>query len=98
MRVVRQLTRYDARNKLAIVSNNLYLAKQTPPKSNDISQNLDSIQKAVDQTERIFDFAAVYEKLGVEKLTTIDISSSIKAATTLNMKNIELINECNCKS
>ncbi len=77
LRVVGQLTRHDARNKLAIVSNNIYLAKHSPQKNNDISHNLDSIQNAVDQTEKIFDFAAVYEKLGVEKLTTIDISSSI---------------------
>ena len=95
LHVVGQLTRHDARNKLAIISNNIYLAKHTPQKNNDISQNLESIQKAVNQTEHIFDFAAVYEKLAIEKLTTIDVGSSVnEAATTLNLQNVELINEC----
>ncbi|MFA5364911.1 MAG: HAMP domain-containing sensor histidine kinase [Candidatus Bathyarchaeia archaeon] len=95
LHVVGQLTRHDALNKLATISNNVYLAKLNLTEGNATQKKLDSIENATQQIAQIFNFARVYEQLGVEKLSTIDVSRCItEAATVLGLGNIELVNEC----
>jgi len=94
--VVGRLTRHDARNKLSVIANNVYLAKQKLPANHSSLEFLDDVESAVDQIEKIFDFARNYEMLGVEELTLMDVGKSIDEAAILlsGMNEVKLVNKC----
>jgi len=94
--VIGRLTRHDARNKLSVIANNVYLAKQKLPANHNSLEFLDDVESAVDQLEKIFDFARNYEMLGVEELTIMDVGKSVEEAAILlsGMKEVKLVNEC----
>jgi signal transduction histidine kinase len=95
LHVVGQFTRHDALNKLATISNNVYLAKQNLPEDNIARERLDSIENATNQISQIFSFARVYERVGVEKLSNINVTTCInEASAVLGLGNIELVNDC----
>ncbi len=94
--VVGKLTRHDARNKLSVMANNVYLAKQKLAANHNSLEYLGEIESAIDQMEKIFDFARTYEMLGVEALSYVDVEKSVKEAAMLfsGMNGIKLVNEC----
>jgi len=94
--VVGRLTRHDGRNKLAVVLNNLYLAKQRLGEDTVTLDYLRGIESAVEQMEKIFDFARTYEMLGAEELSYANVENSINEAVTLfsDLAGTKLINEC----
>jgi PAS domain S-box-containing protein len=94
--VVGRLTRHDARNKLSIIANNVYLAKHKLPADHAASEFLGDVESAVDQIEKIFDFARNYEMLGVEDLSYMDVGKSVEEAAILHsgMNGVKLVNEC----
>jgi signal transduction histidine kinase len=94
--VVGRLTRHDARNKLSIIANNIYLAKQKIAPNNDALEFLGDVESAIDQMEKIFDFARNYEMLGVEELVYMDVGKSVEEAAILlsGMNGVKLVNEC----
>lgn len=95
LNVVGKISRHDARNKMAVIANNVYLAKLKLSKDNQILENLESVEKAVEQIERIFNFSSVYEKLGVEQLSTVDVGKCVdEAGVVLGSDSIELVNGC----
>jgi len=96
LKVVGSLTRHDVRNKLAIIANNLYLAKQALGKSSEALEYLESIDEALSQIESIFEFAKIYEKIGVEGLTVFDVGKTFDEAVGLfsGLKDVKLFNEC----
>jgi len=94
--VVGRLTRHDARNKLSLITNNAYLAKQKLAANHTAVEYLGDIESAVDQMEKIFDFARTYEMLGVEELSYMNVEKSVDEAAILfsGMNGIKLVNEC----
>ncbi len=96
MEIVGRLTRHDVRNKLSAVLGNIYLAKQALPPENESMKYLNETELAVNQIEKIFDFARIYEKLGKEKLSPIDVGKSFGTAVSLiNSQNgVDFENEC----
>jgi PAS domain S-box-containing protein len=94
--VVGKLTRHDARNKLSVIANNVYLAKQKLAANHNSLGYLGDVESAVDQMEEIFDFARNYEMLGVEELSYMDVGKSVEEAAILlsGMNGIKLVNEC----
>jgi len=94
--VVGRLTRHDARNKLSIISNNIYLAKQKLPANHKSSVYLCDVESAIDQMEKIFDFARTYEMLGVEELSYMDVGKSVEEAAILlsGLNEVTLMNKC----
>jgi sensor domain CHASE-containing protein/two-component sensor histidine kinase len=93
--VVGSLTRHDVRNKLAIIANNLYLAKKKLEGNSDILENFDAINVAIDKVDKIFEFAKTYEKVGAEELTYIDVKQIIQEAIMIQeLNDINLVNEC----
>jgi PAS domain S-box-containing protein len=95
LRVVGSLTRYDVRNKLSAVTGYAYLLKKKHSDQSDIVEGLSKIEQAVKETVKIFDFAKMYEQLGAEELTTIDVEAKINEATALFSGSIpKIINEC----
>lgn len=96
LQVVGGLTRHDIRNKLSTISSNAFLAKKTLTKGHKALTHLERIESACKQAASILDFAAIYEKLGLEKLTLVDVGTSIDEAVSLfpDMKNVDVVNEC----
>jgi PAS domain S-box-containing protein len=94
--VIGRLTRHDARNKLSIIANNVYLAKQKLPANHKSLKYLGDVESAIDQMEEIFDFARNYEMLGVEELSYMDVGKSVDEATILfsGLAEVKLVNEC----
>ncbi|HDQ06326.1 MAG TPA: PAS domain-containing sensor histidine kinase, partial [Candidatus Bathyarchaeota archaeon] len=94
--VIGRLTRHDARNKLSVIANNAYLAKQKLPANHKSLRYLDDVESAIDQMEEIFDFARNYEMLGMEELSYMDVGKSVDEAVILfsGLAEIKLVNEC----
>jgi signal transduction histidine kinase len=93
--VVGSLTRHDLRNKLSIITSNVYLAKQKLADDPDASEFLETIESTIDTLEKIFDFARTYEKVGLEDLSYVDVEKSVnEAAILLGLEGVELVNEC----
>ncbi len=94
--VVGRLTRHDARNKLSVIANNAYLAKQLLADNRNAAEYLDSIESAVEQIEKIFDFTRTYEMLGAEELSYINVEKSVNEAVRLftDINSWKIINEC----
>jgi PAS domain S-box-containing protein len=96
LRVVGRLTRHDVRNKLTAVMGNVYLARKRSADNPKLSECFNEIEKAIQQTTRIFDFAKDYEMLGMEELTYIDVEKAFNEAAQLfaNLKGTEIVNLC----
>ncbi|MCW4016895.1 MAG: PAS domain S-box protein [Candidatus Bathyarchaeota archaeon] len=94
--VVGKLIRHDTRNKLSVIVNNVYLAKQQLARNNDVSEYFDSIDSAVDQIEKLFSFSKVYEMLGAESLSYIDCEKCVAEALSLfsGIDDLTFVNSC----
>ena len=57
------------KNKLSAVSCYAYLLKKKHKDQSDIVEGLSRIEQAVADSVKIFEFARMYEQLGVESLT-----------------------------
>jgi len=94
--VVGSLTRHDVRNKLTAARANIFLAEKKLGRNNDALKHLWEINAAIGLTERIFDFARTYEKLGVEELAPMNVEKSIAEAVSLfsDLKGVKVVNDC----
>jgi signal transduction histidine kinase len=60
-----------------------------------IVDGLGKMEQAVKETVKIFDFAKMYEQLGAEELTPIDVEAKINEACTLFSGTLPtIVNEC----
>ena len=95
LRVVGSLTRHDVRNKLSAITGYSYLIKKKLKNNPDVVDKLDKMEQSVKDVERIFDFARVYEKLGSEELTFVDVGQAVEGAKALFSDPIpKVINNC----
>ena len=95
LHVVGSLTRHDVRNKLSIVTGNIFLAKKRLSDSPVISEYLHDIDSACRQILEIFEFAHSYESLGVEELVYVDVGKTVDEAVMLFPDlNINITNNC----
>lgn len=95
LRVVGSLTRHDVRNKLSAITGYAYLLKKKHADEADIIEGLSKMEESVKETIRIFDFAKMYEQLGAEELTYIDVEDKLNEAITLFSSPLpKIINEC----
>lgn len=94
--VIGKLTRHDVSNKISIIRNNVHLAKKRVKNNKIISEYLKSIESAINQTDKIFEFAKNYEKLGPEDMSFVNVGFSLKEARMLlsGLDGINLVNEC----
>ncbi|PVX26279.1 MAG: hypothetical protein CW691_01855 [Candidatus Bathyarchaeum sp.] len=94
--VVGRLTRHDARNKLSVILNNIYLAKIGLSEDKNNLQYFHAVESAVDQMEEIFAFARAYEMLGIEELVYSNVEKSFKEASLLfsGIDKITFVNDC----
>jgi signal transduction histidine kinase len=96
LNVVGRLTRHDVRNKLSVIANNVYLAKQKLAANHSALEYLGDIESAIDQVEKIFGFSRTYEMLGVEELSCIDMKKNVDEAAIMfsELSTVKLVNEC----
>jgi len=96
LRVVGSLTRHDVRNKLSVVTGNVFLAKKRLPDNPEVLDYLHDIGSACQQVLEIFDFARNYEMLGDEELKNVDVAETIEKAASLfsDLKDVKVSNEC----
>ncbi len=95
LRVVGSLTRHDVRNKLSAVTGYAYILKKKHSDLPDVVDGLSRMEQAVKDTVKIFDFAKMYEQIGVEELTCVDVEAKLKEAASLFSGPIPTIkNEC----
>ena len=94
--VVGGLTRHDVRNKLSAVTGYAYLLKKRHGDQADIVEGLGKMELAIAESVKIFDFAKMYEQIGVEKLTFINVENTLNEALMLfsGSLNVKVINEC----
>jgi PAS domain S-box-containing protein len=95
LRVVGGLTRHDVRNKLSAVTGYAYILKKKHADLPDIVDGLSRMEQSVGEIVRIFDFAKLYEQIGVEELTYIDAEEKLREASALfSGPTPTIINEC----
>jgi len=96
LRVVGSLTRHDVRNKLSVVTGNIFLTKRRVPDNSEVLDYLHDIDSACQQILEIFDFAHSYEMLGDEELKNVDVEVTVEKAVSLfsDLKGVKVSNEC----
>ena len=95
LRVVGGLTRHDVRNKLSTVTGYAYILKKKHSGESDIVDGLSKMEQAVKDSMKIFDFAKMYEQIGVEELTYIDVETKLNEAVALFSESVpKIINDC----
>ncbi len=96
LQVVGSLSRHDIRNKLAAVNGRIFLLKKRLNGNAECLLQLQEMDLAAQQMLRILEFERVYEQVGVEELTNIDVEMYLGEAVSLfsDLKGAELINEC----
>jgi signal transduction histidine kinase len=94
--VVGSLTRHDVRNKLSAMTGYAYLLKKKHADQADIVDGLGKMEQAVKEIAAIFDFAKMYEQLGVEELKYINAEKALNEAIALfsGSSSLEFINDC----
>lgn len=96
LNVVGSLTRHDVRNKLSVINGNIFILKKKHSEYTDTMDRLGTMEQSCKSIERIFDFAKMYEQLGVEELSFIDVEKTIDEAVALfsGSLNVNVINDC----
>jgi len=96
LRVVGSLTRHDVRNKLTVITGNIFLIKRRLSDNSEILGHLHDIDSACQQILEIFDFAHSYEMLGDEELKNVDVYETVEKAVSLfsDLRGVEVTNEC----
>jgi signal transduction histidine kinase len=96
LRVVGKMTRHDVRNKLSAARANIFLAEKKLGGNIDASKHLREIDNSIEMVERIFDFARIYENIGMQELVYVEVEKSIKEAVALfsDLRNIEVMDDC----
>jgi PAS domain S-box-containing protein len=95
LRVVGGLTRHDVRNKLAAITGYAYLLKKKYSNLADIIDRVNRIELAVKESVAIFDFAKMYEQLGVEELIYVNVEKAVDEAVGMfSGLTFEVSNRC----
>lgn len=95
LRVSGSLTRHDVRNKLSTVTGYSFLLKKKYADKADIVDALSDMEQAVKDSVRIFEFAKMYEQLGVEELKYVNVEETINEAVALfSGLNFKIVNNC----
>ena len=95
LKVVGNLTRHDAANKLMGMKGNLYLLKKKLGDNPDLLGYVEQIAAGVDSTQRIFELSQIYEQIGSETLSMVDVYESFQKALqlTANLAGISVSNQ-----
>jgi len=89
-------TRHDVRNKLGLISGNLYLARKKCKIEPTLEKYFSDIDESIKNICDIFDFAKTYEMIGVEELVPVDIGKMVQNALSFfsDLKGVKVENQC----
>ena len=90
------LTRHDIANKLMSIRTSAYLLKKQIGDNPEYSKYLEIIESEVNSSDRLFEFSRLYEKIGIEQPTNMNVAQCFNqaAALFLNLSAIKIVNEC----
>ncbi len=95
LQVVGGLTRHDITNKLSSIKIQTYLIKKKFGDNPELVKAIEGIELAVEQSNKLFEFSSLYERIGVEELTQIDVGDCFDQAKALMpVLSVEIINNC----
>jgi signal transduction histidine kinase len=93
LHVVGSLTRHDIANKLYAAKANTYLLKKKLIDHPELIKYIDAIDETVNQSSKIFEFSRIYEKIGAEEPTLVNVAEKFRsAADLLPHDSVEIIN------
>jgi signal transduction histidine kinase len=96
LRVVGGLTRHDVGNKLVVIASNEYLLRKRLGDKPELVKYLDGIKSAIDNSNKLFEFSRLYEKIGAEKPLRTNVAQCFNQAVALlpNLGAVKVVNEC----
>ena len=95
LRVVGSLTRHDVRNKLSAIAGYAYILRKKCADKPDIVEKLSGIEKAVNESAKIFDFAKLYEEIGSQEREYVSVEKALTEAASLFSGFIpKIVNKC----
>jgi PAS domain S-box-containing protein len=96
LRVVGSLTRHDIRNKLSALYGLMFLLKKTLGDSQASMKHLTEMEKVSKQLLDILEFERIYEQVGLEELTFVDVSKFFTEAVALvsDFKDVTIYLRC----
>lgn len=96
LRVVGSLTRHDVRNKLMAARTNVYLLKKRVGDNPRLVKQFDDIESTFASIDMMFEFSRLYEKIGVELPSVIDVEKCFDEAAALlpSSGSMRIVNEC----
>lgn len=80
LKIVGSLTRHDVRNKLSVITGYSHILRKKYANENDVVEGLCKMEQSVKDSMKIFDFARVYEQIGVEELFDVDAGRTVDEA------------------
>lgn len=97
LKVVGSLTRHDVKNQNSAIKAHVYLLKKLVGANPALRQHLEGIESAVNQSERIFEFSRMYEQIGAEEPSRVDVGESFAEAIKLQSESSKLSFANDCK-
>lgn len=97
LQVVGSLTRHDVINKLSSINAQAYLVKKKFGDNSDITKAMDTIRLAIEQSNKLFEFSKLYERIGSEELKSIDVLGAFNEAKSL-LGASQIKSVCNCNN
>ena len=96
LNVVGRLTRHDVGNKHMIMKSNVYLLKKQIGDNPKLIKYFEGIDLAIKQSDEMFEFSRIYEKIGVENPSEIDVAQYFDQAVALlpDLGTIKIVNDC----
>ena len=95
LNVVGRLSRHDVRNKLSIIINNLYILRQILGNESELTSYLERIDDTCGSITDIFDFAADYERLGLEEMKPVNAGEAFRMAVSMfDVSEVNVENGC----
>ncbi|MCL4429909.1 MAG: PAS domain S-box protein [Chloroflexi bacterium] len=96
LRVVESLTRHDIRNKLTALNGCMFLLKKKIGDNQTSLKYLGEMEKVFGQLLDILEFEQVYEQVGSEELTFVDVGKFFSEAVALVSDSKGLKMTCTC--
>jgi PAS domain S-box-containing protein len=95
LNVVGRLSRHDVRNKLSIIINNLYILRQILGNESELTSYLERIGDTCGSITDVFDFAADYERLGLEEMKPVNVGEAFRMAVNMfDISGVRVENGC----
>lgn len=96
LRVVGGLTRHDVKNKHSAIKSHTYLMRKKIGDNPELLKHLEAIDSIVNQSEKIFEFSRLYEKIGAEDFVKVNVGENFEEAIKLlpELNSVKFLNEC----